>query len=173
MSTQQPPVPLFSHQRNPSTPPPPLPKLPNSPLSYPLAPSPAYAPIIHAHAHDLKPQHYQRLFRLLEHGAAEQKQADAAEDDGRADPGAIRPFQIRFPHPQNNEAEHGEEVKRVARHAVKSDERAKFTDDDVRCAENGIENHSVDRREPETAVLVANEVQKESTGPRSISSSGA
>lgn len=66
---------------------------------------------------------------------------------------------MRFPDPQNDEAEHGEEVKRVAGDAVEGDEGAELADEDVSGGEEGVESHGCDGGKAD-AVGVADEVDE-------------
>jgi hypothetical protein len=62
---------------------------------------------------------------------------------------------MRFPDPQDNESQHGQEVERVTRDAVEGDERGELADENVRRAEQCVEHHGVDGREAQAAVVVA------------------
>jgi len=62
---------------------------------------------------------------------------------------------MRFPYPQHDQSQHGQEVERVARDAVEGDERCELADEDVGRAEQRVEHHRVDRREAQAAVVVA------------------
>ena len=124
-------------------------------LFFPPAPFPTPHPErIHRDAQSHEPQHHERLHGLGKHRSREQKQADAAEDHGGANPSAVGPFQERFAHAQYDQSEDGEEVERVTRYAVEGDQGAELADDDVRAREQRVQHQRVDRREPQPAILV-------------------
>lgn len=83
---------------------------------------------------------------LCEHGAGEEKDAHAAEDNGGGNPCLVRAGKFRFLDTQNNYAEHGEEVEGVTGNPVKRDEGAELANNDVTCGENRVENESIDWR---------------------------
>lgn len=97
---------------------------------------------------------YQRVQGLGEDGAAEKEQADAAEDDGRRDPGLVRPLEIGLLHPQDDEPQHRQEVERVARHAVEGQQLAEFADRHVGRRQQAVEHQRVDRCEEQARVFV-------------------
>ena len=78
-------------------------------------------PEVNRHAGDDERHDDQRLQRLRDDRAAEQENTNTAEDNGRRDPGLIRPFQVRFPDAEDDQAQNREEVESVTRDAVEGD----------------------------------------------------
>lgn len=131
---------LFLSFSSPLTPTPAFPELPCRGLSPPALAlghliAALYPPEEDRNAREDECDDDDRLQRLREDGPAEEEQADAAEDDGRSYPGFVRPFQMWLLHSQDDEAENGEEVEGVSRHAIKGQEFAEFADDHVGCGE--------------------------------------
>lgn len=116
---------------------------------------PVDPPKVHGDAGDDEHDDDQRLQRLREDGAAEQEEADAAEDDGRGDPGLVRALEVGFADAQDDEAEDGEEVEGVAGDAVEGDEGAELADDAVSGCEDGVEDEGVDGGEEEAGILIS------------------
>lgn len=144
------PSPLLPPTSNLLPPPPPSPKPPipaflsdsdSISIFTPLFPQP---PKIYRHARQHKNQHDQRLPRLRHHRPAHQEQTHTAEDDGRRDPRAVGPLEIRLADPQNDQAEDGQEVEAVAGDAVEGDEGLELADQDVQRREEEVEAHGVD-----------------------------
>src|SRR5690242_2837958 len=96
----------------------------------------------------------QRLHGLGEDGAAEQEQADAAEDDGRGDPGLVGAFEVGLADAQDDEAQDRLEVEGVPGDAVEGDERVEAAGDDVDGCDGGVEQHGADGGEEEARVWV-------------------
>lgn len=98
----------------------------------------------------------ERLSWRCKHCPTEQKQTDAAKDDGRCDPRFVRALQVRLLDPQDDKAEHGEEVEGVAGDAVECEEGGELADEDVAGRQGGVEGHCIDRGE-EYACIVRDE----------------
>ena len=114
-----------------SRPPPSPPKLPPVPL-FPPSSSTIDSPVVDTDTNDNKSEYNEGLLRLLEDSTTKKKKADATEDDRSTDPGAVGPLEIGFAHPQHDETQNRQEIKRVACDAVEGDEGAELADDNVR-----------------------------------------
>ena len=78
-------------------------------------------PEVNGYAGDDKRHNDQRLQRLRDDRTTKQEDTNAAEDNRRRDPGLIRPFQVRFPDAQDDQAQDRDEVEGVTRNAVEGD----------------------------------------------------
>lgn len=94
---------------------------------------------------------------MRDYCARQQEQAHAAKDDRGRYPRLVRPFELWFANSQDDECQHGEEIKCVADHAVEREQGVKLAYDDVSDREDTVEHQGVDRGEEKAGVLVCDE----------------
>jgi len=136
-----------------SLPPPSFPKFPINLLGSLSAPLPLHPPEIQRHTGHDEGNHNQRLQRLRKHGSTEQEQANTTEDDGCRDPAFVRSLEIWLLNPQYDQSEHGEEIKRIARHAVEGGQGREVADDDICGCHRCVKKHGIGRRVKESSVI--------------------
>lgn len=117
-----------------------------------------HTPEIDRYSCNNKCHHRERLYGLRKHSPAEEKEADAAEDDGGRDPCLVRPFELRLLDPQDDDAEHGAKVKRVAGDAVKGHKGGELAHNAVPNGEEAVEHERVDRCKEEAHFPVAKDL---------------
>ena len=142
------------HPSNASPFPPPLPELPSTiPLSFPSAPSAFDPPVVNRHSSRNEPNNNQRLHRFCKDRPRQKKQTNTTKDDRCADPCLVRSFQIRFPHPQDNQTQYRYKVESISAHTVESDQGTKFTHEHVTCRERRVKDHGIYGRKAELALI--------------------
>lgn len=131
-----------------------------------------YAPVVYGDAGDDERDDDQSLQGLGDNSPAEEEQANATEDNGCGDPGAVGTFQQWFTDTEDDQAENGEEVEGVSGYTVESDEGAELADDDVDGSQGAVKSHGIDRREAKSGII-AEETGEGLAGPGAATQSAA
>lgn len=123
-----------------------------------------YAPVVYGDAGDDERDDDQSLQGLGDNSPAEEEQANATEDNGCGDPGAVGTFQQWFTDTEDDQAENGEEVEGVSGYTVEGDKGLELADDNVDEGECTVQRHGVNGGETNSRA-VSTETRKNLGGP--------